>query len=97
LYTDNKSAIRGCAAEMLVALKFTNEGYIASFPLRPCGYDLVVDTGGELFRVQVKQAQWEKARTARPGGVEAQTVAGLSATEQALLRRLLMQVSANLA
>ena len=28
--------------------------------------------------------------------LEAQTVAGLSATEQALLRRLLMQVSANL-
>ncbi len=52
---------------MLVALKFTQEGYISSFPLSPCGYDLVVDTGVEMFRVQVKQAQWEKARKARPG------------------------------
>ena len=61
------AAIRGCSAEMLVALKFAEQGYIASFPLRTCGYDLVVDDGVEVRRVQVKQAYFQKARK-KPGG-----------------------------
>jgi hypothetical protein len=47
---------RGALAELLVAYRFLESGRLVSWPLTPCAYDLVVDTGDRLVRVQVKQA-----------------------------------------
>ncbi|BDD82464.1 hypothetical protein TPB0596_22270 [Tsukamurella pulmonis] len=42
------------AGSMLAASWFTLRGHEVSWPLEPCRYDLVVNTGVELIRVQVK-------------------------------------------
>lgn len=47
---------RGTLAELLVAYRFFEAGRLVSWPLTPCAYDLVVDSGDRLWRVQVKQA-----------------------------------------
>lgn len=47
---------RGALAELLVAYRFTEVGRLVSWPMVPCSYDLVVDGGDRLYRVQVKQA-----------------------------------------
>lgn len=44
------------AAPTLAAGWFAHRGYRASFPAEPCPYDLVVDAGGVLYRIQVKTA-----------------------------------------
>lgn len=46
----------GAAAELLVAYRFLLAGCPPSWPLLPLSYDLIVDTGEALRRVQVKQA-----------------------------------------
>ena len=57
LYHDNALRARWIAGEMGVALGFAKMGYGISTPFAPLPYDLVVDTGQDLFRVQVKTAQ----------------------------------------
>jgi hypothetical protein len=56
------------SAEMLVAYQFTLEDYKVSVPLSPCEYDLVIDTGQRLIKIQVKKAAFRKQRT-RPQGL----------------------------
>jgi len=52
----HESRQRGCLAELLVAYRFMEAKRISSWPLVPCAYDLVVDGGEKLYRVQVRQA-----------------------------------------
>jgi hypothetical protein len=52
----HESRQRGALAEILVAYRFVEAGYLISYPVIPCSYDLVVDAGAGLLRVQVKQA-----------------------------------------
>jgi hypothetical protein len=47
---------RGALAELLCAYRFVEAGRLVSWPLIPCTYDLIVDGGDRLYRVQVKQA-----------------------------------------
>jgi PD-(D/E)XK endonuclease len=58
---------RGTQAELLVAYRFLEAGLPVSWPLLPCAYDLVVDTGERLVRVQVKQAHQAQTPTGMPG------------------------------
>lgn len=52
----------GQQAELLVAARFAQHGFIVSKPwLTQCAYDLVVDGGGTLRTVQVKRATWSKS------------------------------------
>jgi len=51
---------RGALAELLVAYRFLEAGRLVSWPMVPCAYDLVVDGGDRLYRVQVKQAHEEQ-------------------------------------
>ena len=44
----------GAIAELLVAYRFAEAGRVVCWPLIACPYDLVVDGGDGLFRVQVK-------------------------------------------
>lgn len=48
--------MKGSSAELLVAYRFIAAGRRVSWPLVVCGYDLVVDSGDALFRIQVKSA-----------------------------------------
>jgi hypothetical protein len=52
----HESRQRGAMAELLVAYRFLEAGRLIAWPLVPCAYDLVVDGGDRLHRVQVKQA-----------------------------------------
>lgn len=51
LYTTTRS---GSRAELLVAYRFLEAGRVVSWPLTVCGYDLIVDGGDSLYRIQVK-------------------------------------------
>lgn len=53
-YSDNDKRARWVAGEMTVALGFAKMGYGISIPFAPLPYDMVVDSGKDLFRVQVK-------------------------------------------
>lgn len=57
IYQDNSLRARWIAGEIGVALGFAKMGYGISTPFAPLPYDLVVDTGQDLFRIQVKTAQ----------------------------------------
>ena len=47
--------LQGCHAEYSVALKFMELGYIVSKPMiDSCRYDLLVDTGSRIVKIQVK-------------------------------------------
>lgn len=52
----------GQAAELLVATRLAQQGYIVSKPwLTQCRYDLIFEGGGAFWSVQVKKASWSKA------------------------------------
>lgn len=55
------------SAEMLVAHAFAQQGYTVAIPLVQCSYDLLVDSGSAIWRVQVKLARFKRARI-RPRG-----------------------------
>jgi len=55
------------SAEMLVAYQFCLEDYKVSVPLSPCEYDLVIDTGKRLIKIQVKKAMFRKQRMREHG------------------------------
>lgn len=49
------NAALGAVGEAQIALRFQHQGCVVSLPLmRAAPYDLVVDMGGKLYRVQVK-------------------------------------------
>lgn len=53
----NKSINRGVSAEMLVAHKLSELGFNISFPISHLTqYDLICDTGVNLYRIQIKRA-----------------------------------------
>lgn len=48
---------RGAVAEMMVAVELSKLGYMVSFPIsHGATYDLIVDKGGSLRKVQIKRA-----------------------------------------
>ena len=47
----------GSIAELLVAYRFIEAGRRPAWPLTVCSYDLLVDGGDDIFRVQVKHAR----------------------------------------
>lgn len=47
----------GALAELLVGYRFLEAGRLIAWPIVPCAYDLIVDGGDRLYRVQVKQAR----------------------------------------
>src|SRR3990167_808359 len=53
-YSDNVQRSKWIAGEMQAALGFAKMGYGISIPFAPLSYDLVVDIGQDLLRVQVK-------------------------------------------
>lgn len=55
------------SAEMLVAYHFCLQDYRVSVPLSPCEYDLVVDTGIAIKRIQIKKAAFRKQRVRKHG------------------------------
>jgi hypothetical protein len=50
----HESHARGCASELIVAYRFVEAGRAVSWPLVPRAYDLLVDGGDRVYRVQVK-------------------------------------------
>ena len=50
----NNRRLVGGASELLVAYRFMVAGRVPSWPLIPCAYDLIIDCGNVLQRVQVK-------------------------------------------
>lgn len=68
--TDNvqpRASFKGFSAELLVASMFASEGALVSFPIVPSRYDLIVDQGGKLYRIQIKLA-WRQAQRKRAKG-----------------------------
>lgn len=64
---------RGGLAELLVAYRFLEAGRVPARPIVPRSYDLLVDAGSAIYRVQVKQAHeslkgWTVALTSRRVG-----------------------------
>lgn len=52
--------IRGTVSELLVASYFVSKGYIVSKPINDFNeYDLIVDNGEKIQRVQVKTIYWD--------------------------------------
>lgn len=68
MHMDNYTVTKGFHSELLVALRFIEQGYVPAFPLRPLAYDFIVDTGRQLVRVQAKQAVLLAARRRPKGG-----------------------------
>jgi len=75
---DIQARARWFSAEMLVAARFAAQGYVVGTPLTLCGYDLLVDTGQAIWRVQVKHAGFKEARMRPKGrGASARYAVGL--------------------
>lgn len=55
-------ALNWFSSEMLVAYQFCKVGYTFGVPLTPCPYDLLIDTGRRVERIQVKRARFEGQR-----------------------------------
>jgi len=53
----HKTHATGSAAELMVAYRFTEANRAVSWPLVVRPYDLLVDGGDKIYRVQVKQGQ----------------------------------------
>lgn len=58
-----KCHFNGASSELFVAYKATLAGFIVSYPLfTQSRYDLIIDTGSRLLKVQVKKAVESSAR-----------------------------------
>lgn len=55
----------GTVTELKCITYFVELGYTVSVPQNPCRYDFILDTGNNLFRVQVKTCN----TTRHPGGI----------------------------
>lgn len=54
----NETQQKGIITELLIATKFTEMGYIISLPLgNAARYDLIIDTGNKIYKVQCKTAK----------------------------------------
>lgn len=51
----------------MVAFQFCKQDYVVGVPLSPCEYDLLVDTGKKVWKIQVKKAKFIEQRV-RPQG-----------------------------
>lgn len=56
------TAHRGSMAELMTAYRFIEAGRRVSLPLGPYPYDLIVDSGDRLSRIQVKQGHEQDGR-----------------------------------
>lgn len=57
----NETKIKGLTTELQCQLFFTSLGYNVSIPLgEDCKYDLIVDIGNELYKIQVKTCHKEE-------------------------------------
>lgn len=55
--------VKGAIAEQKVVLRALEKGYVASKPVMDSRYDLVVDDGRKLHRVQVKYANGKSSHS----------------------------------
>lgn len=58
-----KSTIKGDLAQLKVETAALEKGYVISRPATACRYDLIVDDGQKLWRVQVKYANGKSSNT----------------------------------
>lgn len=58
-----KCHFNGASSELFVAYKATESGFVVSYPLfTQSRYDLIIDTGKKLLKVQVKKAVKSSAK-----------------------------------
>lgn len=62
-----ESRTRWVSSEMMVACRFAQAGYIIAWPTSPRPYDLIVDTGHRLHRIQVKNGRATERRKTETG------------------------------
>lgn len=55
------------SSEMLAAYQFCRQSYLVSVPLSPCPYDLLIDNGQKVLKIQVKRAKYVKQRMRKLG------------------------------
>jgi hypothetical protein len=55
------------SAQLLVAYKFSTEGFLISMPFVFAPYDLIADNGSRLLRIQVKRASLKTRRMRAKG------------------------------
>src|SRR5882724_11265317 len=55
----DKNRAKWFSAEMLIAYECARRGLVVSVPLAPCPYDILVDTGCLIKRIQVKRAKFK--------------------------------------
>jgi hypothetical protein len=58
-----KTCYKGQIAELKVALRAAQKGFITSKPLIDARYDYVIDDGNQLFRTQVKYADGKSSKS----------------------------------
>ncbi len=64
-YLLHVSRQRGAESELLVAYRFITAKRLPAWPIVPCAYDLLIDTGDTIQRVQVKTAHAHTGGTFR--------------------------------
>ena len=64
----SESSRKGASSEQYAAYRAAQRGYVVSWPLGQPAYDLVVDTGERIYRVQVKTV-YRSVLAAERGGL----------------------------
>ena len=60
----SETLIKGRMTELTCVQKFLSIGYIVSTPEIPCQYDIVVDTGDKMLKIQIKSCRLTSDGTA---------------------------------
>ena len=80
----NETKIKGLTTELACQLYFTQLGYNVSVPLgEDCRYDMIVDFGNKLKRIQVKYCHENKNKT----GIQFSTVSTRSNSNEVIQRK----------
>lgn len=59
----SNTLLKGRITELLCIQKILSMGYIVSTPDVPCQYDIIIDTGDRLLKVQIKSCRLNKQQT----------------------------------
>lgn len=59
----SETLLKGRVTELLCIQKFLTLGYIVSTPEVPCQYDILLDTGKNIFKIQIKTCHLNKEGT----------------------------------
>ena len=60
----SETLIKGRMTELTCVQKFLSMGYIVSTPEIPCQYDIIVDTGDKMLKIQIKSCRLTSDGTA---------------------------------